>query len=231
MKRTCSLAKHVFLLAGLLLTAGVNAQTLQYTPYKDKATNVDYNLLFCDDLALYRTHHQGAVTGPWQMLFAQPVNLKNLQALANSTSQETRVRILAFNALEQHHVKQKHKALLAVIVEMGLAHGLKTLAVYQDLHIRYIDPSGKLRVWESHTPVIDAKIHKLFQEAQPIIEKIGPWGKPRLAPPPAGQMRLTFLVNDGLYFGEGTMRHLSRSPLAGPVVTAATELLFALTQH
>ena len=118
-----------------------------------------------------------------------------------------------------------------MIIEVGLEHGLDTLAAYKDLRVRYINQSGKMIIWETRKPIIDTKIRKLFQEAQPIIEKIGPWNKPRLSPPPAGMMRLTFLVNDGLYFGEGTMRDLGRSPLAGPVVTAATELLFELTRQ
>jgi hypothetical protein len=231
MRGTCLLTRLPLLLCGLFLVSGVTAQALSYTPYKDEATNVIYNLLFCDDLALYKTHYQGPIRGPWQVLFAKPANLKKLRTLANSPSAETRLRILAFNALKQHKALPKKKQLLGVIVEVGLEHGLDTLAAYRDMRARYINHSGKLLVWETHKPAIDAKIRKLFQEAQPIIEKIGPWGKPRLPPPPTGQMRLTFLVSDGLYFGQGTMRDLGRSPLAGPVVTAATELLFALTRE
>lgn len=219
------------LLVGLLLTGAVQAQTLLFTPYKDEATNLSYNLLFCDDLALYKSRHNGVVSGPWQVLFAKPASMQSLRQLANSTSAETRIRILAFNELKQHNALPEQKQLLAVIVEVGVEQGLDTLAAYRDMRISYINQSGKLRVWDTHKPEIDAKIQKLFLEAQPIIEKIGPWDKARLPPPAAGQMRLTFLVSDGLYFGQGTMRELGRSPLAGPVVTAATELLFALTRH
>ena len=221
----------LLLLIVLMLTSEVHAQGTKYTPYKDQATNTFYNLLFCDDLGLYKTAHKGPIEGPWQVLFSNPADVKNLQALANSPTAETRLRILAFNALKQQHIAPKKKELLGVIIEFGLEHGLDTLAAYKDLRVRYINHSGKLIMRETHTPAIDPKIRKLFQEVQPIIEKIGPWGKPRLAPPPAGQMRLTFLVSDGLYFGEGTMRDLGHSPLAGPVVTAATELLFELTRQ
>jgi hypothetical protein len=226
-----SFPSSLLLLLMLSMSSVVQAQGLTYTPYKDEATNVIYNLLFCDDLALYKTQHTGPVTGPWQVLFSNPLDLKNLQALANSQSAESRVRILAFNALKQQHVQFKKKELLGVIVEVGLEHGLDTLAAYQDRRIRYIKQSGKMIIKDAPDPNLDARIRKLFLETQPIIEKIGPWNKPRLAPPPAGQVRLTFLVSDGLYFGEGTMRELARSPLAGPVLTAATELMFALTQQ
>jgi hypothetical protein len=164
-------------------------------------------------------------------LFSTPTDAKRLQVLADTTSQETRLRILAFNELKQQNQTKKKKELLGVIIEVGMENGLDTLAAYKDLRVRYINRSGKLIIKDDSEPKIDAKIRKLFQEAQPIIEKIGPWNKPRLPPPPAGQVRLTFLVSDGLYFGEGTMRELGRSPLAGPVVTAATELLFALTRN
>lgn len=219
----------LFLIVIVLLPVAVQAQDMKYTPYKAQATNILYNLLFCDDLSLYKTNHRGPVSGPWQALFAKPANVKKLQALANSTAAESRLRLLAFDVLKQRNALPKKKELLGVIVEVRLEHGLDTLAAYTDGRVRYINQSGKVLVWETHKPDIDMKLRKLFQEAQPIIEKIGPWGKPRLPPPGADQVRLTFLVSDGLYFGEGTMRDLSRSPLAGPVLTAATELLFALT--
>ena len=221
----------LLLLITVSITSGVHAQGMQYAPYKDQATNTIYNLLFCDDLELYKTTHKGPIAGPWQVLFSNPVQINSLQVLANSPTAETRLRILAFNLLKQQHVAPNKKELLGVIIEVGLEHGLDTLAAYKDLRVRYINQSGKMIIWETRKPIIDTKIRKLFQEAQPIIEKIGPWNKPRLSPPPAGMMRLTFLVNDGLYFGEGTMRDLGRSPLAGPVVTAATELLFELTRQ
>lgn len=222
---------RLLLLVAYILTANVQAQSLKYMPYKGEPSNLSYNLLFCDDLALYKTRYNGANNRPWQELFSQPVNLKKLRELANTGSIESRLRILAFNELKQHHALPKKKQLLGIIVEVSLEQGLDTLAVYRDLSTRYINQSGKLFIWETPKPGIEVKIQKLFQETQPIIEKIGPWGKPRLPPPPTGQVRLTFLVSDGLYFGQGTMRELSRSPLAGPVVTAATELLFALTRQ
>ena len=221
----------LLLIFALITSNSVYAQSLKYTPYNDPATDTIYNLLFCDDLALYKATHKGPIAGPWRVLFATPPDVKGLQALADSPTQESRLRILAFNQLKQHKQAPRKKVLLGVIVEVGLEHGLDTLAAYQDLRARYINQSGKMIIWESHAPQVDAKIRKLFQEAQPVIEKIGPWGKPRLSPPPAGMMRVTFLVSDGLYFGEGTMRELGRSPLAGPVVTAATELLFELTRQ
>lgn len=44
-----------------------------------------------------------------------------------------------------------------------------------------------------------------------------------------GNVRLTFLVADGLYFGEGPHAVLERDGMAGPVLAAATALLVAVT--
>jgi hypothetical protein len=38
-------------------------------------------------------------------------------------------------------------------------------------------------------------------------------------------MRMTFLVSDGLYFGEGPLGTLQQDAMAGPVLGKATQLL------
>jgi len=220
----------LLLLVMYLYASHVSARDLPYTPYASEAVNVTYNRLFCDVPELYQSYDSSRAQ-PWKILFTKPLDIKALRLTAVSAAVDTRLRILAFNLLKQHHALPKKKQLLGVIVEVGLEKGLDTLAAYSDKSVSYINQSGKLHEWEVHSPDIDAKIHKLFQETQPIIEKIGPWHKSRLPPPTSGQMRLTFLVSDGLYFGEGTMRDMSRSPLAGPVLTAATELLYSLIRQ
>ena len=70
-------------------------------------------------------------------------------------------------------------------------------------------------------------VKRLFAASEHIVSRIGPWDKPRLGPPNPGNVRLSFLVSDGLYFGEGPMAVMQREPLAGPVIQEATELLLA----
>jgi len=212
-----------------IVTRHVHADEPPYSPYTDSATNIIYNQLFCDDLSLYRDEAKTR-KGPWLTVFASPLNLNTLRQTALSKSIDARTRLLAFKLLKQHHALPKKKQLLGVIVEVGFKQGLDTLAAYADKSVRYINRSSKYHEWLQPTPAIDAKTRKLFQETMPIIEKIGPWNKSRLPPPVPGQVRLSFLVSDGLYFGQGSMKELSRSPLAGPVLTAATELLFTLTR-
>jgi hypothetical protein len=68
-------------------------------------------------------------------------------------------------------------------------------------------------------------VHALLAASQAVVDRIGPWDKPRLPAPKAGNVRLTFLVSDGLYFGEGKFEDLSRDSLGGPVINAAGQLL------
>jgi hypothetical protein len=65
--------------------------------------------------------------------------------------------------------------------------------------------------------------------SQPIVERIGPWDKPRRPPPPKGSVRMTFLVSDGLYFGGGPLSAIQRDPLAGQVYASAVRLLHLVT--
>ena len=109
---------------------------------------------------------------------------------------------------------------------MGLDGGLDTLAAYRDSRARYINQSGKILIWEPHDPRVDAKIKTLFSNADKVVEKIGPWDKSRLPPPKKGLMRMTFLVIDAIYFGQGPMEALQRDPLGGSVVTVRPNYLW-----
>ena len=209
----------------------MEVSTTSYSPYQDDATNTLYALLFCDDLSLFRANFQGAIEDPWKVLFADPKDTAGLEALASNLSEESRLRILAFNAMGKKAASAHPKELLGVVIEVGLEEGLDTLAAYKDLRARYINQSGKMIIWETNAPTVDERIKSLFQDAARVVEKIGPWEKARLPPPTNGLMRMTFLVSDGLYFGQGTMKDLQRDPLGAPVVNSATELLIELTSH
>ena len=71
-------------------------------------------------------------------------------------------------------------------------------------------------------------VKSLFASSEAVVGRIGPWKEARLAPPRLGNIRLTFLVSDGLYFGEGAMSALQRDQMAGPVIQQATTLLQAV---
>jgi hypothetical protein len=117
--------------------------------------------------------------------------------------------------------------LLGVIVEVPLAGGLDTLAAFSEGGVRYINQSGKMVAIEG-VGAFSAHVKSLFKASEPVVAQIGPWQKSRLGPPQRGNVRLTFLVSDGLYFGEGPMSGMQRDAMAGPILEQATALLQAV---
>lgn len=192
--------------------------------YSDPAINQIYELLFCDDLKLYTG---GAATNayPWNTLFAAEPNPADLQRIIDDWDLETRPKILAANLLRSLNRPLDNKRLFAVIVEVGMDEGLDTLAAYEDGTARYINFTGSMIIWDSKTEESNELVGDLFLAARKVVEQIGPWERARLASPVAGNIRLTFLVADELYFGEGPFAALAQDPIGGPVVAAATKLM------
>lgn len=157
---------------------------VSYAPYKDEATNVIYNLLFCDDLSLYRAKFEGKIDGPWKVLFGDPKDPAALETLASSASEESRLRILAFNAMGKKAASAHPKEVLGVIIEVGLEEGLDTVAAYRDLRARYINHTGKMIIWETSEPTVETCIKNLLQDAERVVDKIGPGMKPGCRHPP-----------------------------------------------
>jgi len=198
-----------------------------YQPYANEAINSIYNLLFCDDVEAFAPK-PGQVAAHWQtVVFSEPVDAEALERLAADPAQEGRVRFLAYNRLRTLGIPVQPKIVLAVIVEMPLAGGLDTLAAFSEGGVRYINQSGKLVVLEG-VSTVRPMVQRLFEAANPVVGRIGAWDKPRLAPPAKGNIRLTFLVSDGLYFGQGPMSAMQSEPMAAPVIQEATELLQAV---
>jgi hypothetical protein len=210
---------------GVAATSGSAAEAPSYSPYANPASNAIYNLLFCDNPALFQAK-VGEKPTPWQTTLAG-ADVRALETLASDESQEGRVRYLAFSRLRALGRSVPPKTLLGVIVEVPLASGLDALAAFSEGGVRYVNQTGKLVVIEG-VPQFLPMVRRLFDASQPAVQRIGSWGKPRLAPPKQGNVRLTFLVSDGLYFGEGPMSIMQREPMAGPIIGQATELLQAV---
>ena len=87
-----------------------------------------------------------------------------------------------------------------------------------------------MSIFEASPPEVAAGIKKLLAVSQTVVDRIGPWEKARLAPPPTGTVRLNFLVSDGLYFGQGPLSQFRGDPMAGPVLAAGEELLVAVVE-
>lgn len=178
---------------------------------------------------------------PWSAFIAARRSLENSD-LAGAVDQWRQV--LAANNLEsRHHLQAWHflrqhgqppapevaTNLLGVVIEVGMPKGLDLLAAYTDYSARYYNFSGAGVVWEHPDNSLDALIDSLLNASREVVAKIGPWDKERPAPPPSGQMRLSFLTPSGLHFGQGPISALASDPIGGRVVQAATQLMQALT--
>lgn len=209
---------------GLVVSTQANALELP-KPYAEDSVNFMYNLLFCDEPSLFNKTNNGKSSYWEEALFVKP-NEKSVRELAENTEEESRVRALAYNWLRENQKPLTKGIVLGVIVEVPLDGGLDTLAAYSDGRVRYINQTGKLTVVELGG---SAELEKLAKElvdvSVPVVKKIGPWEKNRLPPPSKGNIRMTFLVSDGLYFGEGPLAIMQKEPMAAPVINKAVQLL------
>jgi hypothetical protein len=199
-----------------------------YAPYPAAATNTLYNLLFCDEPAAFKP--QGAATGPFATLFAEPPDGIALLELGADAGAEGRLRYLAFSRLRKLNWPVPPKVLLGVIVEMPLEGGLDVLAAYSEGGVRYINHTGKLTVVEGRIEPLARFVDELFAVTAPVVAQMGPWGKDkaRLPPPEPGNVRLSFLVSDGLYFGQGPLTVMEQGAMGGPIIRQASLLLQAV---
>jgi hypothetical protein len=200
-------------------------------PYRDDATNVLYHLLFCDRPGLFRSNHQGDLRPPWSMLFNPNPEPEAIARIAGDQRHESRVRMLAFNLLRATGKAVAARELLGTIVEVRLSEGLDTLAAFVDGSARYLNHSGRMAVVEGSPNPFTAEIEGLIRASQSIVAAIGPWDRERLPPPKEGNIRLTFLVSDGLSFGEGPMEAMQQDAKAAPLIGAATALLVKLVDE
>lgn len=119
--------------------------------------------------------------------------------------------------------------LYGVVVDMPIGDALDTLAAYADGSCRYVNHAGNVLVYESDDPEIGRLTRAVIAIGSTIAAQIGPWDGPR-PPLKPGLLRLSMLCAGGIFFGEGPVSALAGEPLGGRLLTAATQLLHALTK-
>jgi hypothetical protein len=201
-------------------------------PYADDHLNKIYDLLFCDDIDLYRSTASASINEyRWKDLLDPSVSIDALKHLLSDADLETRVKLLASNLLRDRGIIDKSRHLYGVVVEVHMEEGLDVVAVYEDGTARYINYSGSLVVWETETAESMVLTEHLFSVSREVVGKIGPWDGDRLPPPIAGNARLSFLVSDGIYFGEAPFDALAADPMGGAVLNSAAEFMKFLVEN
>ena len=200
-------------------------------PYKKDGVNQIYELLFCDDLELYRGMNTAPDVYPWNILFDGNADNDQLREILHDPALETRPKILAARVLEENGVVEPVRCVMGVVVEAGLPDGLDVVAAYEDGTARYINFSEKIIIWDTPTEESEALITELFNAGVAVVNNIGPWEGPRKPAPASGTIRLNFLVSDGLYFGEEPFEVLQTDPMGGPVIAVAVKLMSYLIRE
>ena len=202
----------------------ISFSTQAIKPYSDAGLNKIYNLLFGDSIDLYKSETQS--TGyPWNTLLSNSPEQEQLMAITADETLEARQKILAYNLLSRQGFPIDAKVLLGVVIEVGLDDGLDVLAAFNDGTCRYINHTERLLVWETQTEQSNHLVNQLFSNSISVVSRIGPWNQERTPFPGQGMIKLTFLVSDGLYFGQGPLDALQNDPMAGPVIHAAIQLM------
>jgi hypothetical protein len=206
--------------------------TSVHFPYEDESANIIYNLIFGDDLLLIQDFTELPYTYPFDKLLAPAIAEADLRNIAGDTSVDPRERLIAYNRLRAAGLTIDKIELLGVVVEVHLEDGLDVLASFSNGAARYINYTGKSIVWETTADAHAIDItNELFEHSFKIINRIGPWDKPREPQPESGNTRITFLVSDGLYFGEAETDILFNDPMAGPALKSATNLMNHIIVH
>ena len=205
--------------------------TLTAPPYQNDSLNKIYQLLFCDDLTLFPADTKESTVYPWNIIFAPVPKVEQLRQLIADPTTETRVKLLAYHILASTQQPITSKDLLGIVIEVGMEEGLDVLAAYEDGSARYINHSEKIIFLEAPTDKSTKLITDLFTEGRQVVKMIGPWDQKRPEPPLPGDIRLNFLVADGLYFGQGPFEMLAKDPMGAPVIKCATDLMIFLTEQ
>jgi hypothetical protein len=143
----------------------------------------------------------------------------------------SRQHLQAWHFLRQHG--EQPPAVIArtvwgVVAELPMPQGFDLVAAYADHSARYWNFSGGGVVWDHPDSSLDTVIDQLFEAATPIAAKISPSDKPRPAPPPPDQVRLSILSPSGIHFGQGPVAVLSRDPQGARVLQSVVLLMRAL---
>lgn len=194
-----------------------------YRPYKSDSANHLYNLQFCDNLALL--NKSDASDDPLSVIMAGTEDRETLERIGNDLDADSRVRMLAFNRLRAMNISVPRKRLLGTIIEVPQQRGLDVLSIFIDGRLRYINQSEKFSIFEATPPELAGKVDEILRASQFVVNRYGPWDKPRRPPPKGDLTRMSFLASDGLYLGEGRFDDLMQDRFAAPVMRAASELV------
>jgi hypothetical protein len=185
-------------------------------PFAVAHANSIYNLLFCDDPALFKDQKG-------RERFDAGSDPTNVRAIAEDQNKESRVRALAYNWLRARHETVPAAAWLGVIVEVPVDNGTDVLAAYVDGRVRYINHTGAMSLFEGAPPEIAAGAKAVVDSAAAAGGLFKPLQGSRTAP--TRDLRFIVLTADGLRVVQGSWQEIGSDPKLDQILNNATRLL------
>ncbi len=146
----------------------------------------------------------------------------------------TQVQVLAWNCLrelDELPAPATATVVRGVVVDIGTAAGLDTLAAYQDHTAHLLLADGSVRNTDvPHGAFVDA-IDRLLTAAQGVVAHTHPHRGAAENPPERSHACIRVLTFAGTHIGLGPTATLERDPIGGPVLMAANALQRALVDR
>ncbi len=192
----------------LFAAFSARSKTRADAPYGTEQLNTVHNMLFADDAGT---------------LFGEAPDPRVVQAMAQDPNEESRVRLLAAHWLRANGHVPAAPEMLGVVIEVPLDDSMDTLAAYADGRVRYINQTGRTAVFEGAPAEVAEQAKAVVATAIPAFMQAAA-KKPAFAPG-AGQLRFTFLSQDGNRVTEGFFSDIVRDALAKSVLEQGQRLL------
>ena len=188
-----------------------------------------YNTLFADDpYDFIKMKSHKAIS--WIYADRTPT-IDELESIANDNSIESRLRFLALYTALDFGLTISKKIYFGTIMEVPVKGGYDVLAYYSDKTARYYNFSGTSIIYEGGKTVIDNCIEKANSAAIQVCNVLEPWEKERLPRPRGDVFRISFLVSDGLYFGNSSIKEIGNDQTVSTIFRNGVEVMKALVNE
>ncbi|MEM7396190.1 MAG: hypothetical protein AAF492_27970, partial [Verrucomicrobiota bacterium] len=156
---------------------------------------------------------------------------KALDKIANDKSNESRIRLMAFQRLREAEREVPAGQLLGTVVEVRWEEGLDTVAVFTDGRVRYIHHTGSGLEIEGADNPFKRESSEVIAASRPIYESLEISSDKRPLPPRTEHARLTFLASDGVRLQEGRLDELKKDAAAKTLIESALDLVEKQVGH
>ena len=182
-----------------------------------------YNCLFADD-PKYFSDMRDIECISW--IFSDRIpEIQKLNDWAKDDTIESRLRFLCLYSALKRNLKIDKKIYFGTILEVPVNNGYDILAFYSDKKARYYNFSGAAVIYENGNLNIDSVIDKVNKISIKVCDEIGPWEGGRLPRPNGSTARFTYLMSDGIYFGNGPISELSKDPMGSAILISGAEIM------